>query len=720
MAIPTPARLPPQDKSTCVPCPHCVHCIQCRERCQQGVRVSDDLVGVHEIAAVAGVSRQAVTNWRTRHVGFPKPVADLRSGPVFDRQEVLGWLSANRSAERKSRDVERPQRAGGALSSDSVARLFTATVASIAGNERLRLPQADGHQTAADFFAAGSQTHAVEQIPVGCGKTGLITLLPFGIARGRVLVVAPNVTIRGQLADAFDVTNPDCFYRTAGVLADLSGGPFVAVLDVEANRSDLDEAHVAVTNIHQLANADRWLNRLPHDYFDMIIIDEGHHNAAPSWQQVFSHFPQARVISLTATPFRADEQPVLGDVIYRSPLAEAMRRGYVKTMRATNVAPRDIYFTYRGEDRHHTLDEVLRLKDKDWFSRGVALAEECNTSIVDASIAWLNHLRESGGVRHQIVASACSLAHARSIRRLYEERNLVARDYHSEQPEDERKRIMRDLREGVLDVIVQVQMLGEGFDHPPLSVAAIFRPYRSLSPYVQFVGRAMRVNVQNNPGHDDNGGIIVSHVGLNLDRHWQDFKEIDELDQQLVEDWLDAGEVPIPGPRRNGNRRRLRPEMVVTDEVTMDQFLSDTYLADSNNDEESVDAALEAMRANGFDPAALGLTRQALLAQRRAQRAREPVGPTPLPVQPQNRRRVRRRGLDEDVRSVANRILEALGQGRGRGRIAALGIAGATSNLQAVIVLMNQAVNRSLGRDSGERRELSSDELKQALTALDL
>src|SRR3712207_8659986 len=55
-------------------------------------------------------------------------------------------------------------------------------------------------------------------------------------------------------------------------------------------------------------------------------------------------------------------------------------------------------------------------------------------------------------------------------------------------------------------------MLGEGFDHPPLSVAAIFRPFRSLSPYIQFVGRAMRVNVQHSPGHLDNEGIIVSHV----------------------------------------------------------------------------------------------------------------------------------------------------------------------------------------------------------------
>jgi len=44
-------------------------------------------------------------------------------------------------------------------------------------------------------------------------------------------------------------------------------------------------------------------------------VDEGHHNAAPSWRNVFERFPGARVISLTATPFRADEQPIEGELI---------------------------------------------------------------------------------------------------------------------------------------------------------------------------------------------------------------------------------------------------------------------------------------------------------------------------------------------------------------------------------------------------------------------
>ena len=46
---------------------------------------------------------------------------------------------------------------------------------------------------------------------------------------------------------------------------------------------------------------------------------------------MFARFPEARVISLTATPFRADEQPpVEGDTIYRYTFRRAMQRGYIK------------------------------------------------------------------------------------------------------------------------------------------------------------------------------------------------------------------------------------------------------------------------------------------------------------------------------------------------------------------------------------------------------
>ena len=191
--------------------------------------------------------------------------------------------------------------------------------------------------------------------------------------------------------------------------------------------------------------------------------------------------------------------------MYAYPFRTAMVRGYIKQITAVNVAPQEISFTYRGDSQRHTLEEVLELRDKDWFSRGVALAPECNRSIVDASIQWLQNLRQSGTF-HQLIAVACSVDHARQVRSLYTERGLNAREIHSNMPADQVEDVVQDLRRNRIDYIVQVRMLGEGFDHPNLSVAAIFQPFRSLSPYVQFIGRVMRVIHQNNPQHPDNRG----------------------------------------------------------------------------------------------------------------------------------------------------------------------------------------------------------------------
>ena len=601
------------------------------------------------------------------------------------------------------------------IKNDEVAEFFAQPV-KIATNSDLRDPQRLGHAAAVEHFAS-DDARAVEQIPVGCGKSGLITLLPFGCADGRVLVIAPNLTIRDQLVGAFDVTKPEtCFYIKRKVLDDITNGPWVAVLDATANRGDLDEAHVVVTNIQQLATGGgRWLDDLPEDFFSLIVVDEGHHNAAPSWQDVFDHFPDAKVISVTATPFRADDRPVEGKMIYAYPIAQAMREGYIKNIQASNVAPSELVFSYKGDEHTHTLQEVLQLRENTWFSRGVALAEACNISIVNGSIEWLKHLRQSGH-HHQIIAAACSVDHARAIRHLYEERGWNAQEIHSGMPEDQQKTVKNRLRIGELDIIVQVHMLGEGFDHPSLSVAAVFRPYRSLSPYIQFIGRIMRVNLEQTPGHPDNRGIVVSHVGLNIDQHWDDFKHIDEEDQRLVQSWLMSAE-QTPASPAEGTRRLLRPDMIVKGELTLDQFLGDQFL--DIPDEYLPDRVLDALRTQGIDPAAVGLNREMLALLRDTRMPTEPTGPVAQPVQPQARRQGLQRRLVEQSRTMAMSICKAATLSPVGMKLAARSGTGATNDFQAVIMMVNRAVNSHLGIPTRSRRELTTPELESVLPQLD-
>ena len=174
----------------------------------------------------------------------------------------------------------------------------------------------------------------------------------------------------------------------------------------------------------------------------------------------------------------------------------------------------------------------------------------------------MEELRAKGKVKHQIIAVACSIDHAKAIRALYVERNYRADVMHSDLEENEANRVRTELQEGRLDAIVQVQILAEGADYPTLSVAAIFRPYRRLVPYAQFMGRIMRVTSENSPGDTDNRGYVVSHVGLNVDRWWEELKQLDADDQEffdglgsndrsfLLSDSRPAGQFPTDARRQ--------------------------------------------------------------------------------------------------------------------------------------------------------------------------
>jgi len=185
---------------------------------------------------------------------------------------------------------------------------------------------------------------------------------------------------------------------------------------------------------------------------------------ADSWLKVFDKFPEAKVVSLTATPFRADGQPLRGFIVYRYSYAKAMINGYIKQIHSVNVAPSEIYFTYHGDARHHTLDEVMELREESWFRKGVALSPDCNKHIAEASILRCLALRKKTGLKHQIIAAACSVDHARQVRAIYEQLGMETREIYSEMDDDKQEKVIADLMDGRLDCIVQVQMLGEGFD----------------------------------------------------------------------------------------------------------------------------------------------------------------------------------------------------------------------------------------------------------------
>jgi hypothetical protein len=67
---------------------------------ERGLKMAVALIGVFEIAELANVGPSAVANWRKRFLDFPPPLAELKSGPVFDENQVRLWL-----AKRQANDA---------------------------------------------------------------------------------------------------------------------------------------------------------------------------------------------------------------------------------------------------------------------------------------------------------------------------------------------------------------------------------------------------------------------------------------------------------------------------------------------------------------------------------------------------------------------------------------------------------------------------------------
>jgi superfamily II DNA or RNA helicase len=311
--------------------------------------------------------------------------------------------------------------------------------------------------------------------------------------------------------------------------------------------------------------------------------------------------------------------------------------------------------------------------------------------------------------------------HARQVRGLYEECGFKAKEIHSQMDSDEQEAVLGELQQGRLDCIVQVQMLGEGFDHPRLSIAAIFRPFRSLSPYIQFVGRAMRVIHENQAGHADNQAFIISHVGLNNDERWEDFKELDLEDQLAFHDWLTTeGQDDEGEGSGSGQPRRFDQGMLVDGEV-VSHFIDQTFLDPS--DDRVLDQLLEKEIAPGI-PLRQLVSRDRLREQLRERlRAHQPPAeerPEAVPVTPQRRRRTTKKRLDERTKSVAARVLRDLKlspAGRDIGKAIPKGRG--LPNRQALFKLLNSDVNEALKIGSRQRNEPTGDDLVTVFNQLD-
>lgn len=567
----------------------------------------------------------------------------------------------------------------------------------ITGNPRVRAPQKEAFQALLNY--ANNLDRDTREIgivlPVGCGKSGTITLTPFAFRARRTLVIAPGISIANQLAADFNPSNPQMFYQKCHILDGIPYPEPAEIRGANTNRGDLDDAHVVITNIQQLqGDNNRWIATLPDDFFDLILFDEGHHSVAATWQALKEKFPEACIVNFSATPLRADGQVMAGRILYSYPIYRAIHAGYVKRLKAIQLNPRSLRYVRRsdGQEIEVSLDEVRRLGEEDSdFRRSIVTSVETLNTIVDASIRELQRLRATTNEqRIKIIASALNFEHCRQIVIAYRARGLRADYVHSREDGAANRQVMMRLENHEIDVIVQVRKLGEGFDHPHLSVAAIFSIFSNLSPFVQFVGRIMRVIEQNAPEHPLNQGVVIFHAGANVARQWADFQQYSEADQDYFDQLL-----PIEGldPNDRTDERDIEPlsqaELGVEVRSQSEIELEEIHLLAADEA-----AAIRLLQERGVIQGEFDPTRDTL---------------RPVPTTRQAQRQAMRSGLDMRVRTEAANILHSRGINPAGSELDRRRLG--RTNLIVMKASIDRQINEAVGRSAGQRQEFTRAEL---------
>ncbi|CAM4302592.1 DEAD/DEAH box helicase [Corallococcus exiguus] len=575
-------------------------------------------------------------------------------------------------------------------------------------NKYIRIPQREAFQSLVDFASEDPDGNREAGIilPVGCGKSGCITLTPFAFGARRTLVVAPGLAIAQQLEKGFDPANEEMFYRKCKVL---DGAPYpepAYIRGDEVNLADLQEAHVVITNIQQLQGGEenRWLKKLPSDFFDLILFDEGHHSVAESWTALKTKFPHANIVNFSATPLRADGQIMAGRVIYSYPIFRAIAAGYVKKLKAVQLNPRTLRYVRREDNKEIdvSLDEVRRLGEDDAdFRRSIVTSRETLGTIVDASIQELKRLRdETNESRLKIIASALNYEHCAQVVAAYRERGLKADFVHSIEGGPANDRVMNKLARHQIDVIVQVRKLGEGFDHPYLAVAAVLSIFSNLSPFVQFVGRVMRVIKQDAPGDPVNHGVVVFHAGANIARRWEDFRSFTEADQSYFDQLLPIEDFdpadsrgqkefnPVPDAPEAESGYPADVEIRAQSDVSLEEIplLKNTTAAE----------ALRVLKAEGFTVDQIAV----------AFRALESTPTTKVRARQAKRAQLDARVMNTAARLLAERKINPQGRELDKQRLK-------RTNLVVLKSAIDKKINAAVDRGTGQRGELSRIELER-------
>ena len=305
------------------------------------------------------------------------------------------------------------------------------------------------------------------QMPTGTGKTVLLSEVVKGeeqrVKNPWVWIVVHRRELVEQIRDTLN-TMLSCPYSTLDTTSPLLS----------------ENSRIKIMSI-------QWLSRHYQDMAEkpsLIVIDEAHHAVAKTYAEVMNAYPEARKLGVTATPCRLNKKGFtdLFDVLLQSwPTKKFIADGRLSlydymSIKADSIDQRMVFgLTKRGADGDFSLKEMSEKLDVQ-----PSIERLCDTILRYAS-------NKKG------IVYAIDIKHAEHIAEQYRVHGIHAVAISSKTPNDERRLTIDKFKAGLIQVLVNVDLFGEGFDCPDVEFIQLARPTLSLAKYLQQVGRGMRV-----------------------------------------------------------------------------------------------------------------------------------------------------------------------------------------------------------------------------------
>lgn len=268
-------------------------------------------------------------------------------------------------------------------------------------------------------------------------------------------------------------------------------GPATTV--AECRRVQLEElgyhhvdqtAKVGVCSVDTLVARDMsndvWARSVTHCYWD-----EAHHCTVGGlkWDKARTvSFPSIKhSFGFTATPRRADRKPLRGfftHMVEAPPMWQHMQNGYLTPYKLVTGNITDIDLT-----------AVSTAASGDYNPQKLRGAMKKSRQIVGDAVE--TYRRYCPGSR--AVLFACDVEDAVRYCDAFNAAGFPSAVVTAETREDVRRDTMRRFRKGELQVLMNVDLFGEGFDLPAIETVIMCRPTKSLPLYQQQFGRSLRL-----------------------------------------------------------------------------------------------------------------------------------------------------------------------------------------------------------------------------------